>query len=117
MRSTWPTNHGSMPVRATTSSTGAPRRSADSSSKTRSGVGTPIRSNSASTGTASNADSAGSALSPARPCSSERSAFWSDSQNVRPMAMTSPTDCMRVPSRASAPGSFSKAQRGTLVTT
>ena len=33
------------------------------------------------------------------------------------MAITSPTDCMRVPSRPSAPGSFSKAQRGILVTT
>ncbi len=33
------------------------------------------------------------------------------------MAITSPTDCIRVPSRPSAPGSFSKAQRGILVTT
>ncbi len=65
----------------------------------------------------SSATSDGSALSPARPCSSERSAFWSDSQKVRPMAMTSPTDCIRVPRRPSAPGSFSKAQRGILVTT
>ena len=76
-----------------------------SSSKIRSGVATadavdaaPRRSSSSS------AASAGSALSPARPCSSERSAFCSDSQNVRPMAMTSPTDCMRVPRRPSAPG-------------
>ena len=33
------------------------------------------------------------------------------------MAITSPTDCIRVPSRASVPGSFSKAHRGILVTT
>ena len=106
-----------MPVRATTSSTLAPRRSADSTSKTRSGVATAIRSKSSATGVASNAASAGSALRPALPCSRERNAFWSDSGKVRPIAMTSPTDCMRVPRRPSAPGSFSKAHRGTLVTT
>jgi hypothetical protein len=94
-----------------------PRRSAASSSKMRSGVATATRSSSSSSSSSSRAASAGSALSPARPCSSERSAFCSDSQNVRPMAITSPTDCMRVPSRPSVPGSFSKAQRGTLVTT
>ena len=33
------------------------------------------------------------------------------------MAMTSPTDCIRVPSSGVAPGNFSKAQRGILVTT
>jgi hypothetical protein len=33
------------------------------------------------------------------------------------MAMASPTDCIIVPSVAVAPGSFSNAQRGTLVTT
>jgi len=33
------------------------------------------------------------------------------------MAMASPTDCIRVPSTAGVPGSFSKAHRGTLVTT
>ena len=52
-----------------------------------------------------------------RPVSSERSAFCSDSGNVRPIAMTSPTDCICVPSTGDAPGSFSNAQRGTLVTT
>ena len=113
----WRTNQGSMPVRATTSSTPTPRRRAASTSKIRSGVGTAIRSSSAGVSMPSSAVSAGSAFSPARPCSSERSAFCSDSQKVRPIAMTSPTDCMRVPSAASEPGSFSKAQRGTLVTT
>ena len=106
-----------MPVRSTTSSTPMPRRMAASSSKMRSGVAMPMRSTSACSGISSSDVSDASALSPARPCSNERSAFWSDSQNVRPMAITSPTDCMRVPRRPSAPGSFSKAQRGILVTT
>ncbi len=106
-----------MPVRATASSTGMPRRSAASSSKIRSGVATPIRAASSASLSASRTASAGSALRPARPCSSERSAFCNDSQKVRPIAITSPTDCMRVPRRPSAPGSFSKAHRGTLVTT
>ncbi len=70
-----------------------------------------------STGTSSTAASDGSPLSPERPCSSERTAFCSDSGNVRPMPMTSPTDCIRVPSSSVAPGSFSNAQRGILVTT
>ena len=48
--------------------------------------------------------SAGSQLSPRRPVSSERSAFWSDSGNVRPIAITSPTDCICVPSTGDAPG-------------
>ena len=33
------------------------------------------------------------------------------------MAMASPTDCIDVPSTEVVPGNFSKAQRGTLVTT
>ena len=53
---------------------------------------------------------------PSRPSSSERSAFWNASRKVRPMAITSPTDCMVVPSRSGVPGNFSKAQRGTLTT-
>ena len=44
-------------------------------------------------------------------------AFWSDSGNVRPIAMTSPTDCIWVPSTGVEPGSFSNAHRGTFVTT
>ena len=61
--------------------------------------------------------SAGSQLSPRRPCSSERSAFCRLSGNVRPIAITSPTDCICVPSTPDVPGSFSNAQRGILVTT
>jgi hypothetical protein len=39
------------------------------------------------------------------------------SVNVLPIAMTSPTECIRVVKRGAAPGNFSKAKRGILVTT
>ncbi len=54
---------------------------------------------------------------PVRPVSRPRIDFCSDSWKVRPMAMTSPTDFMEVVRTGSAPGNFSKAKRGTLVTT
>ena len=54
---------------------------------------------------------------PVRPVSSERSAFCSDSWKVRPIAIASPTDFIEVVSVGSAPGNFSKAKRGILVTT
>ena len=41
----------------------------------------------------------------------------SDSGKVRPMAMASPTDFIEVVSTGFAPGNFSKAKRGILVTT
>ena len=47
----------------------------------------------------------------------ERSAFCRLSAKVRPIAITSPTDFMAVVSVGSAPGNFSKAKRGILVTT
>ena len=56
-------------------------------------------------------------LRPVRPVSIERSAFCSDSWNVRPIDIASPTLFIEVVSRASAPGNFSKAKRGILVTT
>ncbi len=49
--------------------------------------------------------------------SRDRIAFAKDSRKVRPIAMHSPTDFMWVVSWPSAPGNFSKAKRGTLVTT
>ena len=49
--------------------------------------------------------------------SRDRIALAKDSRKVRPIAMHSPTDFMWVESRPSAPGNFSKAKRGTLVTT
>ena len=54
---------------------------------------------------------------PVKPFSSERSAFCRLSWNVRPIAMASPTDFIEVVSVVSAPGNFSKAKRGILVTT
>ena len=54
---------------------------------------------------------------PNRPVSRPRSAFCSDSLNVRPIAIVSPTDFICVVSVVSASGNFSNAQRGTLVTT
>ena len=76
----------------------------------RSGLGTRIswRSSSSSSGRSS--------VSPHRSCSRERTAFCSASLNVRPMAMTSPTDFIWVVSVRSASGNFSKAQRGILTT-
>ena len=56
-------------------------------------------------------------LKPSTPTSSPRSAFCSDSWNVRPIAITSPTDFICVVSRSSACWNFSNAKRGTLVTT
>ena len=55
--------------------------------------------------------------SPVRPVSIERSAFCSDSGKVRPIAIASPTDFIEVVSTGLAPGNFSKAKRGILVTT
>jgi hypothetical protein len=49
--------------------------------------------------------------------SMERSAFWSASVKLRPMAIASPTDFIVVVSVSSAAGNFSKANRGTLTTT
>jgi hypothetical protein len=46
-----------------------------------------------------------------------RSAFCSDSWKLRPIAITSPTLFICVVRRSSACGNFSKAKRGTFVTT
>jgi hypothetical protein len=54
---------------------------------------------------------------PQRPISIERSALPRLSLKVRPIAITSPTDFICGPSSSSAPGNFSNAKRGTLVTT
>ena len=55
--------------------------------------------------------------SPDRPVSIERSAFCSDSWKLRPIAIASPTDFIEVVRVGSAPGNFSNAKRGILVTT
>ena len=81
----------------------------------RSAVGRATRSSSASSD-ASASPPLPSAPRPARPFSSERMALPSDSSNVRPMAMTSPTAFMRVDSVSSVPWNFSNAKRGTFTT-
>ena len=55
--------------------------------------------------------------SPNRFTSSPRSAFCSDSLNVRPIAIVSPTLFICVVSAGLASGNFSNANRGTFVTT
>ena len=102
---------------AWTWSTVTPRRISSATWNTRSGVGMPMAASSPAVGWPASRLSAGSALSPRRPCSSERNAFCKLSGNVRPIAITSPTDCIWVPSTPVVPGSFSKAHRGTFVTT
>ena len=49
--------------------------------------------------------------------SMERMALPRDSWKLPARAMASPTDFMEVVRVGSAPGNFSKAKRGTLVTT
>ncbi len=49
--------------------------------------------------------------------SRERIALPHASLKLRPMPITSPTDFMWVVSESSAPGNFSKANRGSLITT
>ena len=54
---------------------------------------------------------------PVNPVSSERNAFCRLSWKVRPIAITSPTDFIEVVKLCEAPGNFSNANLGILVTT
>ena len=54
---------------------------------------------------------------PSLPVSRPRRAFCSDYWKLEPTAITTPTDFICVVSRLLAWGNFSKAKRGTLVTT
>ena len=100
-----------MAVRPNTSSTERPRRKASPRCQSRSALGTRSRSRSS----ASLAAARGS--KPKLPISSERIAFCSDSLNVRPIAIASPTDFICGPMVSDACGNFSKVKRGILVTT
>ena len=53
---------------------------------------------------------------PLKPVSNDANAFCRDSWIVLPIAITSPTDFIAVPSTGSAPGNFSNAKRGIFVT-
>ena len=66
---------------------------------------------------ASSSPSGGSAPKPTCPSSRLRSALFTDSLKVRPMAITSPTDFIFVVSVSSVPRNFSNAKRGTFTTT
>ena len=74
-------------------------------------------SRSSSSATSATLKSLPSAPKPARPTSSERKPFCSDSLKVRPMAMVSPTERIWVSSASGVLGNFSKVKRGILVTT
>ena len=93
-----------------------PSRIACATFSSRSGVGVPIAARSALWSSPLPRPSISTSSRPVRPVSSERSAFCSDSAKVRPIAIASPTDFIAVVSVGSAPGNFSKAKRGILVT-
>ena len=94
-----------------------PSRIACAMTRMRSGVGTPRAARTAFLSSPSPSPLMAISSSPVRPVSRDRSAFCSDSWKVRPIAIASPTDFIEVVSTGSAPGNFSKAKRGTLVTT
>ena len=98
------------------SSTPMPKRIACATLSRRSGVGWPIAARSTLWSSPWPSPSISISSSPSRPVSSERSAFCSDSGKVRPIAIASPTDFIAVVSVGSAPGNFSNAKRGILVT-
>jgi hypothetical protein len=92
-------------------------RSAWATLSRRSGVGVPSAALTAFLSSPLPRPSISISSSPVRPVSKERNAFCSDSGKVRPIAIASPTDFIEVVSTGSAPGNFSKAKRGILVTT
>ena len=112
-------NHGSIRLRAWIWATVMPYLSAYRRCHTRSAFGVvSLRITSSSDGWSGLPHlSSRSQPRPNRFTSRPRRAFWSDSLNVRPMAIVSPTDFICVVSVPSAPGNFSKLNRGTLVTT
>ena len=95
-------------MRSLIASISTPRRNASSTRSKRSARGVSSRASSSSV-------SAGSSASASS--SRERIAFANDSRKVRPIDIASPTDFMCVVSVPSAPGNFSNAKRGILVTT
>ena len=107
-------NHGSYFEACAISSTDRPWRNAWAITRMRSGVG---RASAPTIADLSGAPLISISLRPVRPVSIERSAFCSDSWKVRPIDIASPTLFIEVVSIGSAPGNFSKAKRGILVTT
>ena len=93
-----------------------PSRMACATTSKRSGVGWPRAARIAFLSSPWPIPSRAMSSSPVRPVSSPRSAFCRLSAKVRPIAITSPTDFIEVVSVRSAPGNFSKANLGILVT-
>ena len=112
----WARNHGSIRHEAWICSSLMPSRIAWATVRRRCGVGVPSAARKAFLSSPWSSPSIGTSSRPVRPVSSERSAFWSDSWNVRPIAIASPTDFIDVVRTESAPGNFSKAKRGIFVT-
>ena len=107
-------NQGSIAVSALTWSTVMPTWNASITTQGRSGVGT--RSSSSRSAAVRLSASAFVGIG-WRPCSSERNAFWYASRKVRPMAITSPTLRIMVPSVRGLLGNFSKLNFGIFTTT
>ena len=87
--------------------------------KTRSGVGrrSAVSTDSSVSSATRSSAGVGPTTQPVRSVSSPRRPFWNASLNVRPIAITSPTDFIWVVSVGSAAGNFSKAKRGIFTTT
>ena len=107
----WWRNHGSIPVSSASLSGLSPPPRARKRSRSRSACGT----HKVSRRWSSSAIDAASGRTPGW-LSSARQPLSSASGKVRPIAITSPTDFMRVPSRGSASRNFSNAQRGIFTT-
>ncbi len=110
----WSRNHGSILVASKTSSGVAPARIASMTFLSRPSCGVRMSSRIASL---SRSTQRWLQSKTASLLSRERSAFWSASVKLRPIAIASPTDFMCVVSVGSAPGNFSNANRGTFTTT
>ena len=109
-------NHGSILLASCTSLTLMPSRNACPTTSRRSGVGVPSAPRNTLRSSPLPRPSISISSRPESPVSRERKAFCSDSAKLRPIAIDSPTDFIAVVSVGSAPGNFSKAKRGILVT-
>ena len=110
-------NHGSILQDVKISSLDQPSRIACATCNRRSGVGVPSAARIAFLSSLWPRPSISISSSPVRPVSRPRRAFCNDSWNVRPIAITSPTDFIEVVNVRLAPGNFSNAKRGIFVTT
>ena len=116
--SIWSRNQSSMRQRSwIVVDRSTPRRSSSPTWKMRSGVGTAIAASSRRRSRRRAPPRRGRRRARGGPARASAAPSAGYSGNVRPIAITSPTDCICVPSTPAVPGSFSNAQRGTFVTT